>query len=60
MAGVGAVQQNDRVVIPEEDVATSLDLVGMATLLPAPKGPYSALKCIVVVCGLIKDLWCQD
>ena len=57
---MGAVQQNDRVVIPEEDVATSLDLVGMATLLPAPKGPpYSALKCVVVVCGLIKDLWRQ-
>ena len=49
MARVGAVQQHDRVVIPEEGVATSLDLVGMATLLPAPKGPFSsAHKCIVL------------
>ena len=39
MAKLGAVQQKDHVVIPEEDVATSLDLAGMATLLPAPKGP---------------------
>ena len=59
MARLGAVQQHGRVVILEEDVATSLDSAGMATLLPAPEGPYSALKCIAVVCGLIKDLWRQ-
>ena len=58
--GGEVVQQHGHVGIPEEDVATSLDLGGMATLLPAPEGPYSALKCIVVVCGLIKDLWRQD
>ena len=38
MGVVGAVQQRGRVGMPEDGVATSLDLVAMATLLPAPKG----------------------
>ena len=45
VVGDEAVQQHGRVGIPEEGVATSLDLVAMATLLPALK-EYNSIKAL--------------